>query len=363
MIHPPFSLLSRYLFAIFAKSITAVFGIVAFLIYVLDIIELTRISNDASAGALFGAARLSLLRTPVIAEQVLPFAALFGALFAFLALARSRELVIARAAGMSVWHFLSPPLAAALVLGVVSTLVLNPISANLKAMADEATNRALNKAGADGEKKVWIRQKSVDGDAILRASPMDATASKFEVVTAFEFDHQGAFVHRVEARTARLMEGFWLMSGVRLLSPGSPPEFHDTYELPTYLTAPQIRQSLSEPESISFYDLPDWARATEAAGLDSARYFQQYHTLLARPVLMAAMLMLAATVSLRFSRTGAQFMSILGGIGAGFALYISNKVMADLGSAGMLSPLLTSFMCPIIACLLCALILLYQEDG
>ena len=78
---------------------------------------------------------------------------------------------------------------------------------------------------------------------------------------------------------------------------------------------------------------------------------------------MAAMLLLAATVSLRFSRTGAQMTSILGGIGAGFALYISNKVMADLGSAGMLSPLLTSFMCPVIACLLCALVLLYQEDG
>ncbi len=363
MILQPFSLLSRYLFGIFTKSMIAVFGIVAFLIYVLDIIELTRISNDASAGALFGAARLSLLRTPVIAEQVLPFAALFGALFAFLALARSRELVIARAAGMSVWHFLTPPLAAALLLGMASTLVLNPISATLKSIADDATNRVLNKAGAEGGKNVWIRQKSIDGEAIMRARPVDGTSAKFETVTAFEFDHQGAFVYRVEAHTADLRDGYWQMSGVRLLSPGSPPEYHETYELPTYLTAPQIRQSLSEPESISFYDLPDWARATEAAGLDSARYFQQYHTLIARPVLMAAMLLLAATVSLRFSRTGAQMTSILGGIGAGFALYISNKVMADLGSAGMLSPLLTSFMCPVIACLLCALVLLYQEDG
>ena len=78
---------------------------------------------------------------------------------------------------------------------------------------------------------------------------------------------------------------------------------------------------------------------------------------------MAAMLMLAATVTLRFSRTGAQVASILSGIGAGFALYVSNKVMADLGAAGMLSPSLTSFMCPVIAGLLCALVLLYQEDG
>ena len=78
---------------------------------------------------------------------------------------------------------------------------------------------------------------------------------------------------------------------------------------------------------------------------------------------MAAMLLLAATVSLRFSRTGAQFISILSAIGAGFALFVSNKVLADLGAAGMLPTLLTSFLFPSIAGLLCTLVLLYQEDG
>ena len=359
----PLSILSRYLFSTFIRSILTVFAITSFLIYVLDIIELTRISNDASAGALFGAAKLSFLRTPVVAEQVLPFAGLFGALFAFLSLARSRELVVARAAGMSVWHFLSAPIAAALVIGMVATLVLNPLSATLKSIADQATSEVIDKASRDHSKSVWIRQKSIDGEAILRANSIDTGSTQFEAITAFEFDLHGAFIHRVEARTARLMDGYWLMTGARLLTPGAPPEYHDTYELPTFLNAAQIRQSLSDPESISFYDLPNWAKATEAAGLDSSRYFQQYYTLLARPFLMAAMLMLAATVTLRFSRTGAQVASILSGIGAGFALYVSNKVMADLGAAGMLSPSLTSFMCPVIAGLLCALVLLYQEDG
>ncbi len=359
----PFSLFSRYLFGIFIKSILAVFAIASFLIYVLDIIELTRISNDASARALMGAAELSLLRTPMVAEQVLPFACLFGALFAFLSLARSRELVIARAAGMSVWRFLRPPMAAAFVLGAAATLVFNPLSSALKALADQATTAIIDQAGQNHGKNVWIRQKSVDGDAILRANSIDTAASQFENVTAFEFDHQGAFVHRIEAHSARLMDGYWLMTNARLLTPGAPPEYYNTYELPTYLTAGQIRQTLSDPETISFYDLPSWARATEAAGLDSARYFQQYYALLARPILMVAMLMVAATVTLRFSRTGAQVTSILSGIGAGFALYVANKVMTDFGAAGMISPSLTSFISPVIVGLLCTLLLLYQEDG
>ena len=341
----------------------AVFAIACFLIYVLDIIELTRIANDASIGALLGAVKLSFLRTPSVAEQVLPFAGLFGALFAFLTLARSRELVVARAAGMSVWRFIAPPLAAAFAIGTIATLVLNPLAATLKTMAEAATTQALIKEGAEPGKNVWVRQKSVDGEAILRAQTIKTASAQFESVTAFEFDKKGIFLHRVEARTAQLLEGYWLMTNARILTPGTPPEYHDTYELPTYLTPEQIRQSLSEPETISVYRLLDWARATEAAGLDSSRYFQQFYTLLARPFLMAAMLLVAATVTLRFSRTGANVASVLSGISAGFFLYVINKVMADIGNVGMLAPSLTSFLSPVIAGLLCTLVLLYQEDG
>jgi len=356
-------ILSRYLFLKFVKSIVAVFAIATFLIYVLDMIELTRISNDASAHSILISAGLALLRTPVVAEQILPFAALFGALAAFLSLGRSRELVIARAAGMSVWHFLLPAVCAALLLGLIATLAFNPLSAKLKTIADKETVHTLVQAANEPMHNVWIRQKSIDGEAILRAGTANTNSAEFQRVTAFEFDKQGNFVHRVEATSALLRDGYWQMRQVRILSPGIPAEIHDTYDLPTYLTSSQIQQSLSEPETISFYELLSWARATEAAGLDSARYFQQYDSLLARPLLMAAMLLLAATVSLRFSRTGAQFMSILSAIGAGFALFVSNKVLGDLGAAGMLPTLLTSFLFPSIAGLLCTLVLLYQEDG
>jgi len=359
----PLSILSRYLFAKFSKSILAVFAITCFLIYILDIIELTRIANDASLGAFLGAVKLSLLRTPSVAEQVLPFAALFGSLFAFLTLARSRELVIARAAGMSVWRFIGPPLAAAFAIGTFATLVFNPLAATLKTMAEAATTQAMTQDAGEANKNVWIRQKSVDGEAILRAQAINTASAKFQSVTAFEFDKKGIFLHRVEARSAQLLDGYWLMSNARVLTPGTPPEYHDTYELPTYLTYDQIRQSLSEPETISVYRLLDWARSTEASGLDSSRYFQQFYSLIARPFLMAAMLLVSATVTLRFSRTGANITSILSGIGAGFALYVANKVMADIGNVGMLSPTLTSFLIPLIAGLLCTLVLLYQEDG
>ena len=62
-------------------------------------------------------AQLSLYRTPAVAEQVLPFAVLFGSMAALLQLSRKLELVVARAAGISAWQFLQPGILVAALLG------------------------------------------------------------------------------------------------------------------------------------------------------------------------------------------------------------------------------------------------------
>ena len=55
--------------------------------------------------------------------------------------------------------------------------------------------------------------------------------------------------------------------------------------------------------------------------------------------------------------------AILGGVAAGFALYVANKISGDFGGNGLLNPILASFLPPLSAGLLCTLVLLYLEDG
>ena len=81
-----------------------------FLIYAVDVVEMLRRSGDAPKATGFLMAALSFLRTPTVAEQALPFAVLFGSMIAFLNLSRKMELVVARAAGVSVWQILAPPI-------------------------------------------------------------------------------------------------------------------------------------------------------------------------------------------------------------------------------------------------------------
>ena len=51
---------------------------------------------------------MAALKLPHMAQEIMPFAILFGTMMAFWRLTRSNELVVARAAGVSVWQFLTP---------------------------------------------------------------------------------------------------------------------------------------------------------------------------------------------------------------------------------------------------------------
>src|SRR5262249_23076083 len=101
--------LGSYMALRFAKTVLATFGGVVALIFTIDLVETLRRTGDSPKATGLLMTMLSLFHTPTIAEQVLPFAVLFGAMIAFLNLSRRLELVVARAAGVSVWQFLTPP--------------------------------------------------------------------------------------------------------------------------------------------------------------------------------------------------------------------------------------------------------------
>ena len=125
----------------------------------------------------------------------------------------------------------------------------------------------------------------------------------------------------------------------------------------------QVRQGFTPPESVPFWQLPTTIARTERAGLDATRYRLQYDVLWARPVLFVAMVIVAATVSLRFFRFGGVGKLVLGGVAAGFALYVVRQVMEGLGASGLVAAPVAAWFPAVVGSLLGTLTLLYQEDG
>lgn len=357
--------LGRYFAKRFIVTSVSVFAGIFVLVVLVDYIELMRrTANIPSASALF-VAQTSLFRVPQLLERLLPFCVLIGAMTSYLALSRSLELVVARAAGVSAWQFMRPALVSALLIGAIATLLYNPLSAAMQERAKEMEAELFSDrpAGAADNAGFWINQVTADGQSIINAASSQGQGARLTGLTVFRFEPDGTFKERIEAREATLEPGRWLFRGVRVYSMSNPPVERDRLALATTLTTAQVRNSFSTPETVSFWQLPDYIRSSASSGLATAGYRLQYQKLLASPFLLAAMVLVAGAVSLRFFRFGGVQKMVLGGIAAGFLLYVLSKVTEDLSKADLMYPLAAAWLPVCVGGLTGFLALLYQEDG
>jgi lipopolysaccharide export system permease protein len=114
---------------------------------------------------------------------------------------------------------------------------------------------------------------------------------------------------------------------------------------------------------VPFWQLPTYIKMADRAGLEAAGYRLQYDELLARPFLLAAMVLLAASVSLRFFRFGGVQKMVLSGITAGFLLFVLSKITEDMSKSELLSPVAAAWIPMLVGSLTGFVVLLFQEDG
>ncbi len=365
-----FGMLGRYFGRRFLTAVAVAFLTCVALIAVVDFFELTRRVGDRPNSSVIQIAYLVLLRLPSFTEQMLPFATLIGAMSAFLALSRRLEFVVARASGMSAWQFIGSAVAIALALGVFATTVYNPLSAAMKENAEHIENELLSaRAAAIGWTQeaapgnIWVRQRNDDGQAIINAQTTSNQGRLLAGVRIFWFDTAGEFVERIEAKTAELEPGAWKLTDAQIFSPKVGPRTFATHRIPTSLTPDQVRGTFSNASALSFWELPGAIELVRAAGLSASRYEIQYQLLLARPLLLATMVIIAAAVSLRVFRLGGVGKMVTIGVLSGFFLYVAQQLSEQLGEGGFLHPVAAGWLPIVCAGMIGCSILLHQEDG
>jgi len=359
-----FNTFGRYLTLRFLRAILSVFGTFFFLIATLDFVELMRRAGDSPTATTPSIIQLALYRAPAVAEQIFPFAVLFGGMFALLTLSRKLELVVARSVGISAWQFLQPAALVAGLIGLVSIGIYNPIAAELKQRATALEASLFVRTGqVVGGREIWLRQRSVDGQAIIRAVSALPEGIGLAQVAFFTFSPDGGFSERIEARQAVLQRGYWELTDARVTSATEEPQTFSTYLVATTLEPDQVRQSFTPPDSVGFWSMPAVLDRTQKAGLDTTRYELRYQSLKARPLLLIAMILVAASVSLRFFRFGGVTRLVVGGVAAGFMLYVATQLSEELGSSGIVNASVAAWLPAVVGTLLGALALLHQEDG
>lgn len=357
--------LYRYLAVQFLLGVAVVYSAFLVLAFSIDVVNLLNrtAGHDVTTSVVVG---MAILQLPDLGQKMLPFAILLGGVFTFARLSRSQELVATRAAGVSAWDFLLPPLAVAVAIGIFTVTVFTPISARM--FAEFAGLEARHVKGEASQLSVsqnglWLRQGDENKQSVIHALRVADQGQHLEDVIVFLYSANDHFTGRIDAKSGRLQDRAWLLQDAWVSDTNGRPTHHDNFTLDTTLTPEQIQESFASPDTLSFWDLPGFIRAAQAAGFSATRYQLYLYTLYALPALFAAMVLMAASFSLRISREGGVAKVILFSAACGFAVYFFSDLTRVLGQSGAV-PVLLAATAPAVAAILIGMTLLFnQEDG
>lgn len=358
--------ISRHVIGALLATLLVIMG----LILLLDFIELMRRaagSQDAALGVLL---KMALLKLPQMVQQVLPFAVLIGGMVAMWRLTRSHELVVMRSVGVSVWQFLGPAMLVVGGLGILNVTAFNPVAAAMfKSYQQMEDTVILRQPGtfnisASG---LWLREPRPEGGhTVVRAGHVRQDGFRLDMrdLSFIQVDQGERFVQRIDARLGTLEEGRFRLSDVWIMEPGQPGRQIAAMSLPTTLTLGRVQENFASPETISFWELPQFIRFFESAGFSAHSHRMHWHSLIASPLLLCAMVLLAAVFSVSPNqRSGHGMLRVIGGVGAGFLLYFFTRLTLALGLSATLPPWLAAWSPTVITLLLGITILLHLEDG
>jgi lipopolysaccharide export system permease protein len=295
--------------------------------------------------------------------QILPFAILLGGILAFWRLTRSSELIVARAAGVSAWGFLSGPVLVALLFGLLGIAAVSPVSSVMLARAERLDASFLRAGGgvsALAGGRLWLRQADhglePGGVAVLSGRPARLLASDrggeflLTEVTVWRLSAGDRALARIEAPSARLLRGQWLLADAVLFGPDRLPAPPTIIALPTDLTPDRIESSFASPDTLSFWALPGFIAVLEQAGFSALRHRLQFQSMLSTPALAVAMALLAAGFSMRNSRRGGVGKMIGAGVAAGFGLFMLDRITGEFGESGALPVVIAAWVPPSPGC-------------
>lgn len=360
------STLWRYLAKSYAVNLGFMAAILLGTIFMFDLVELLRRAAKHDDLSFMTVLRMGLLKLPEMAMLVAPFIILFSALFTFWQLSKRQELVVLRSAGISVWQFLSPIIAVATVTGIFMVAIVNPVSALLYSRYTVLESTYLDRhqeTVAIFDEGLWLRQDSIDGYAILHADRIEMPDWRLHSVMVLFFDHGDNFTRRLDAEASLLRPGKWQMKTVTLSKPGTAAVQQKDLEIETRLTPSEIEDSFSSPQTMGFWSLPSYISTLDATGFDSTRLRIHFQTLLAQPLLFAAMILLAAAVAIRPQRQGHTFLFISTGVVVGFIVFFMSNFLQALGASHQIPVFLSAWSTAMICLLLGVATLLTFEDG
>jgi lipopolysaccharide export system permease protein len=288
--------------------------------------------------------RYVALRLPEVISELLPFAALLGAVIAIGLLLRHSEIVAIWNSGISAFGLMRAVLPIALVLVAIQIglddRVVPPTRAALEAWGvGKAAEREGMLARATGS--VWLLTD--EGD-VVHIPKSAATAMHFGGLEIFRRDEDGQLADYSFAENARRDGSRWLLSNVtrRTVNPPAIEKipFMDWQPPAAVEHIPLISKLLKDLRLDQLWRLV----VHNGYGQRSAGVYRTwFHYRLASALSPLLLILLVVSLAQRFQRTGTFVRLMVSSIAIGFGYMVFEGMSLSMGEGGLLAPFIAGW--------------------
>lgn len=335
-------ILQRYI----AKSVLAS-TLLAFLVVLAlsFIIGLLKELHDIGMGDYwFGQAILYvLLQLPHTLYQFFPLLVLLGGVLGLGILVSSHELMVMRAAGVSVSKIISGVVGAAFILIVIMALVGELIAPRADHLAEKHKSTAISKGQAVvTQSGIWIHE----GNNFLHIARLIGR-DQLEGVTRYEFDGAHHLLASYYARSLTLENGQWLLHDLvkttfKNNQTHSEQSAKATWDL--VLTPNLLNVGVIEPEAMSLPKLVEYSRSLQKNHLQASSFQLEFWQRIFQPLAILVMILLAVPFVFVAPRSINIGRRILLAIIVGFAFYILAALLGQFSIVFQFPPIIAAFL-------------------
>ncbi|MFP5441555.1 MAG: LPS export ABC transporter permease LptG [Gammaproteobacteria bacterium] len=320
----------------------AIFGVTAALVMLDFVFSLLAEIEDLRGNYQFmQALQFMLLTLPRRLYQMIPTGTLLGCLVALGALANNSELVVMRAAGVSLLQILWAALRPVLLVAVGGLLIGEYLAPYTEQIAQSARAVAMGSGKAlHARSGVWHKE----GSEYIHVNAVEPGGRLFGV-TRLRFDEDGRLQQASQARTAVFQSDHWSMEDVEVTELGQREARISRFDTLAWYTSldPKLLALLTlDPDDLSITGLWQYANYLGEQGLDAEPYFLAFWTKILQPLMMCAMVFIAISYVFGPLRQVTMGLRVLAGILTGLVLRYFGELAGTMSLVYEFSPLLAA---------------------
>ncbi|MCP5142776.1 MAG: LPS export ABC transporter permease LptG [Chromatiales bacterium] len=299
--------------------------------------------NDIGKGnyGLSEAIQYTLLTIPRRTYEVFSIAALLGSLFGLGQLANHSELIVMRAAGISLFRIIRAALQAGLVLVILASFLGEVVAPPLEKRAQNLRSLAQSeRITFQGSQGFWAR----DGLSFISIREI-LPGNRIQDIRIFEFDADRRLRSSTYAKTATYRDDRWLLNDIRkseIDETGVVTREFRQAEWASLLSADLLSVVIVKPDILAVWDLASFISYQQDNGLESAPYELAFWSKVTLPLSSLVMVLLSIPFVFGSLRDSGASQRMFVGILIGIAFYLINKTLNHLSLVYGIDPLLSA---------------------